>query len=299
MGDVHVACRDLVQHGREEKEVVTADERDVDVFAMAEPPLELTGRLNAAKATAEHDDASSSHSSPRPAWMPATFGGYTSRFDRLKPPTERHRTASMTERPGTGANTRWKVLPWHLHDLGGRLRHRAPASTFATGRLDDAPAPGACSDGPRDGADQCRPDLFAGRPPLGRAHEPAVTLTFFRLGKISAIDAGAYMGAQFLGGAAGMCIASLVFRRFAADASVNYVATMPGLKGAAWAFSAEAVISFVMMLTVLVMSNAQRLARLTGIAAGVLVATFITFEAPFRHEHEPGADRGLGAVRRR
>ena len=32
---------------------------------------------------------------------------------------------------------------------------------------------------------------------------PAVTLTFFRLGKISAIDAGAYMGAQFLGGAAG------------------------------------------------------------------------------------------------
>ena len=77
-----------------------------------------------------------------------------------------------------------------------------------------------------------------------------------------------------------MCIASLVFRRFAADASVNYVATMPGLKGAAWAFSAEAVISFVMMLTVLVMSNAQRLARLTGVAAGVLVATFITFEAP-------------------
>jgi glycerol uptake facilitator-like aquaporin/catechol 2,3-dioxygenase-like lactoylglutathione lyase family enzyme len=121
--------------------------------------------------------------------------------------------------------------------------------------------------------------------PAGRrsgAHmNPAVTLTFFRLGKISAIDAGAYISAQFLGGAAGMCIASLVFRRFAADASVNYVATMPGLKGAAWAFSAETAISFVMMLTVLVMSNAQRLARLTGIAAGVLVATFITFEAPF------------------
>ena len=54
-----------------------------------------------------------------------------------------------------------------------------------------------------------------------------------------------------------------------------------GLKGAAWAFSAETAISFVMMLTVLVMSNAQRLARLTGIAAGVLAATFITFEAPF------------------
>ena len=32
---------------------------------------------------------------------------------------------------------------------------------------------------------------------------PAVTLTFFRLGKISAIDAGAYIGAQFLGGPPG------------------------------------------------------------------------------------------------
>jgi hypothetical protein len=61
VGDIHVACGDLVQHGREEKEVVTADERDVDVFAMAEPPLELTGRFNAAESTTEHDNAGSSH----------------------------------------------------------------------------------------------------------------------------------------------------------------------------------------------------------------------------------------------
>lgn len=119
---------------------------------------------------------------------------------------------------------------------------------------------------------------------LGRrsgAHmNPAVTLAFLRLGKISGIDAAAYVGAQFLGGAAGMCIASLVFRRFAADASVNYVSTMPGLGGAARALAAEGVISFVMMFTVLAMSNTKRLARLTGIAAGVLVAVFITFEAP-------------------
>jgi aquaporin Z len=120
--------------------------------------------------------------------------------------------------------------------------------------------------------------------PAGRrsgAHmNPAVTLTFFRLGKISATDATAYISAQFLGGAAGMCVASLVFHRFAADASVNFVTTMPGLPGSGWAFSAEMAISFVMMLTVLVMSNAARLARLTGIASGVLVALFITLEAP-------------------
>jgi aquaporin Z len=120
--------------------------------------------------------------------------------------------------------------------------------------------------------------------PPGRrsgAHmNPAVTLTFLRLGKISAVDAGAYVCAQFGGGTAGMCIATLVFRRFAADPPVNYVATMPGSAGAPGAFAGEVVISFVLMITVLAMSNARRLAPLTGAAAGILVTTFITFEAP-------------------
>ena len=61
---------------------------------------------------------------------------------------------------------------------------------------------------------------------------------------------------------------------------MNYVATMPGSAGAPGAFAGEVVISFVLMLTVLVMSNARRLAPLTGVAAGILIATFITFEAP-------------------
>ena len=121
--------------------------------------------------------------------------------------------------------------------------------------------------------------------PAGRrsgAHmNPAVTLTFFRLGKITGADAAAYIAAQFTGGAVGMSLASIVFGRFAADASVNFVATMPGETGTSTAFAAEAAISFVLMLTVLMTANARRLAPLTGLAAGALVATFITFEAPF------------------
>ena len=120
--------------------------------------------------------------------------------------------------------------------------------------------------------------------PPGRrsgAHmNPALTLTFFRLGKISAVDAGGYIAAQFAGGAAGVCAASLIFSTLAADAAVNYVATTPGPAGAPWAFAGEGVISFVMMLTVLAVSNTPRLAPLTGLSAGLLVATFITFEAP-------------------
>jgi aquaporin Z len=120
--------------------------------------------------------------------------------------------------------------------------------------------------------------------PAGRrsgAHmNPAVTLTYFRLGKLTGFDAVAYIGAQFAGGALGISLASLLFRQLAADAPVNYVATTPGAAGAAAAFAAEAAISFVLMLTVLITSNSRRVAPLTGLAAGALVATFITFEAP-------------------
>jgi aquaporin Z len=120
--------------------------------------------------------------------------------------------------------------------------------------------------------------------PLGRrsgAHmNPVVTLTFYRLGKIETADAIAYMAAQFVGGAAGMVLAILLFGRLAADPTVNYVATMPGPGGSAVAFVAEAGISFLMMLTVLLVSNTARLASFTGVAAAVLVAGFITFEAP-------------------
>src|ERR1051325_2613337 len=66
--------------------------------------------------------------------------------------------------------------------------------------------------------------------PLGKrsgAHmNPAVTLTFYRLGKIEPRDAFGYIAAQFLGGVAGLALLALFARR--ALASVSYVATMPG-----------------------------------------------------------------------
>lgn len=61
---------------------------------------------------------------------------------------------------------------------------------------------------------------------------------------------------------------------------VAYVATVPGKDGVWSAFLAEFLISLDLMLTVLAVSNIPRLARLTGILAGGLVATYITLEAP-------------------
>jgi aquaporin Z len=120
--------------------------------------------------------------------------------------------------------------------------------------------------------------------PWGRrsgAHmNPSVTLTFFRLGKIAGGDALGYVGAQFLGGIAGISLASLGLLRWIADPSVNYVVTAPGEFGDGAAFAAEVAISFVLMLVVLSVSNQQRLSPFTGAVVAILVAAFITFEAP-------------------
>jgi aquaporin Z len=120
--------------------------------------------------------------------------------------------------------------------------------------------------------------------PWGRrsgAHmNPSVTLTFLRLGKIAPVDAAFYVAAQFAGGLLAVLLVAAAARAALAHPAVGFANTLPGPLGARVAFAAETVISFLMMLTVLLFSNARRTMRLTGIAAGFLVAAFITFEAP-------------------
>lgn len=109
---------------------------------------------------------------------------------------------------------------------------------------------------------------------------PAVTLTFFRLGKMEKPDALFYVLAQFIGGVIGVLFASVLLRPALGHPAVNYVVTLPGEKGVAAAFLAEIVITFLLMFTVLASSNQAKWARFTGLFAGTLVATYITFEAP-------------------
>lgn len=115
----------------------------------------------------------------------------------------------------------------------------------------------------------------------GAHMNPSVTLTFLRLGKIAPSDAAFYVAAQFVGGVAGMIVAHTVIGPALASPEVNYVATQPGAPGTLAAFVAELLISFVLMLTVLTVSNMMRLARFTPYFVGVLIAAYITFEAPF------------------
>lgn len=109
---------------------------------------------------------------------------------------------------------------------------------------------------------------------------PSVTLTFFRLGKVKPWDALFYVVAQFLGGVIGVLISVAVIGKAVSDPSVNYVATVPGMDGPVVAFVAELIISFILMIVVLTVSNNMSIASFTGLFAGVLVATYITLEAP-------------------
>jgi aquaporin Z len=114
----------------------------------------------------------------------------------------------------------------------------------------------------------------------GAHYNPAVTLTFARLGKIARGDVLGYVSAQFVGAVGGVFLAGLVVREMLAHADVHYAVTRPGARGVVVAFLAEAVISCVLMTIVLTTSNRPRLAPYTGLFAGILVATFITIEAP-------------------
>jgi aquaporin Z len=120
--------------------------------------------------------------------------------------------------------------------------------------------------------------------PLGQqsgAHfNPAVTTTFFRLGKVKGEDAVFYVAAQFAGAVAGMLLARVLLRDALAHPSVGYVATLPGEAGPLVALAAEALISFLLMSAILLVSNDPRVARFTPYVAGALVATYIALEAP-------------------
>lgn len=114
----------------------------------------------------------------------------------------------------------------------------------------------------------------------GAHFNPAVTLVFLRLGKIAKWDALFYVLAQFIGGMLGVLLMLLLFGDSFALPPVSYIVTVPGPPGDWLAFAAELLISLGLMLAVLILMNHKNLRHMTGLASGVLLALFITLEAP-------------------
>ncbi|HZH30689.1 MAG TPA: aquaporin [Pyrinomonadaceae bacterium] len=112
---------------------------------------------------------------------------------------------------------------------------------------------------------------------------PSVTWAFYSLGKIKLRDALLYTLAQFTGAICAAQLLKVTLGRWYSHPSVNYTATMPGREviGTELAFAAEFVISFLMMLVMLIAINSERLEKLAGLFAGLLIGIYLIVEAPF------------------
>jgi aquaporin Z len=121
--------------------------------------------------------------------------------------------------------------------------------------------------------------------PWGRrsgAHlNPAVTLAFYRLGKVTTPDAIWYGIAQTAGGLVGVLLTWAALGVAFSDPPVSFVVTVPGPAGPEVAALAEFLISMFLMLSILVTSNRLHLMRYTGLFSGLLIALYVTFESPY------------------
>lgn len=114
----------------------------------------------------------------------------------------------------------------------------------------------------------------------GAHMNPALTLAFFRLGKIKLWDAVFYILFQFIGGIVGIYIVYFIFGKAFANPPVNYVITVPANNSTAIPFISEVLMSFLLMAMVLFTTNKISLAKYTGAIAGLMLAIFISVEAP-------------------
>jgi aquaporin Z len=114
----------------------------------------------------------------------------------------------------------------------------------------------------------------------GAHFNPAITLTFFRLGKIGPYDSLFYIAAHFAGGIGGVGLSALLLGSRIALPQVNYAVTVPGIGGTAGAFAVETFMAALLMTIVLATSNRPRLAPYTPWCVGFLIANYILLFAP-------------------
>src|SRR5262249_12784099 len=119
--------------------------------------------------------------------------------------------------------------------------------------------------------------------PFGRrtgAHfNPAVTLTFFWLGRMHRWDAAFYVAAQFAGAVAGVLGARAIIGLRLSAAPVQYMVTVPGKHGSAAAFVVEFLLSVLLMSTVLYASNHRLFVRFTPALVALLTVLYFVLSS--------------------
>lgn len=114
----------------------------------------------------------------------------------------------------------------------------------------------------------------------GAFMNPAMTLCFLRLGRLTRSETAGYIAGQFIGGTTGVMLSWLLLGSLVSHPRVNFAATVPGTHGLLAAWVAEFSIAMLMICVVMGVNRVPRLAPWTGFFAATLVFLYITFEAP-------------------
>jgi aquaporin Z len=116
--------------------------------------------------------------------------------------------------------------------------------------------------------------------PSGSHINPAVTLSFLRLGKMCHWDAAFFIIFQFIGGTIAVYIMQWLMGPILTNPPVNSVATVPGTAGVWPAIAMEFIIAFITMSMVLFTSVNNILKKYTRIIAACLVCAYVIIAGP-------------------
>ena len=114
----------------------------------------------------------------------------------------------------------------------------------------------------------------------GAQINPAVTLAMIRLRRITRRDAACYIVAQAVGSVLGMRVAGIVWGGYLQADGVGGIVTSPGSAGVFVAFAAEAVLSFVLMASIIFTSDRRGWRRTTGVVVGLIILTLTVVAGP-------------------
>jgi len=116
--------------------------------------------------------------------------------------------------------------------------------------------------------------------PSGSHINPAVTISFLRLGKMCHWDALFYILFQFAGGTVAVYIMAILMRDVLTAPPVNFVVTVPGKSGSLAAAITELIIAFITMTIVLFTSENEKLKKFSRIITACLVCCYVIFAGP-------------------
>jgi|SRR5450432_84066 aquaporin Z len=109
---------------------------------------------------------------------------------------------------------------------------------------------------------------------------PAVTLSFFRVGKINRWDTFFYILFQFIGGTVTVYIMAALMGENLTSSPLYDVVTVPGKYGPFAAAITELITAFVMMCMVLFTADHAVLKKYSRIIAGILVCLYVIIAGP-------------------